>query len=132
MPSFWPTLEATIPKTASGTRATTQSKTFISSSKPIVSRSTTGWNDVSPRALWLSRILTRPIPSASVRSDELRQVVLGEGLADAPRDQLDQQVGDTSSWPAAAAVARLGERGPSPGWNRFGQGQADAASRQAC
>ena len=41
IPSFWPTLAATIPKTASGTRATTQSNTFIKSSKPIVSRSTT-------------------------------------------------------------------------------------------
>ena len=37
-PPSWPTLEATIPKTANGTRATTQSKTFIKSSKPIVSR----------------------------------------------------------------------------------------------
>ena len=64
IPSFWPTLEATIPKTANGTSATTQSSTFIKSSKPIVSRSTTTWNEVSPRAFWLSRILTNPTPSA--------------------------------------------------------------------
>jgi hypothetical protein len=49
-PSFLPTLDATIPKTANGTRATTQSSTFINNSKPIVSRSTTTLNEVSPFA----------------------------------------------------------------------------------
>ena len=36
IPSFWPTLDATTPKTASGTSATTQSRTRINSSKPTV------------------------------------------------------------------------------------------------
>ena len=66
-PSFWPTLDATTPKTASGTRATTQSKTRIKSSKPTVSRSTTARYAVSPRARCSLRIFASPIPSARVR-----------------------------------------------------------------
>ena len=38
----------------------------MSSFKPIVSRSMTGWNDASPLARWASRIRTRPIPRASL------------------------------------------------------------------
>src|SRR5262249_42380910 len=42
-PSFRPTTDATTPNTASGTRATTQRSTRMSSSNPRVSKSTAAW-----------------------------------------------------------------------------------------
>ena len=121
-----------MPKTASGTRATTQSNTFIRSSKPIVSRSTTAW--IRRLARWPAArrgSSTRPMPRARVESDQLGQVVLREGLADALGiSSISRSV--TLFWAGAVRrYAGLGQRArPLPGLIRFVRRQADAHGDQ--
>ena len=63
--------------------------------------------------------------------DELRQVVLGEGVADAPGDQLGDQVGDASSRASGFGVtAQVDQVGPPAGLDQVREGQADAHGDQ--
>ena len=102
------------------TRATTQSSTFI---KQLEADRQQVDDDLERRlALRLLAVadLHQSDAQGQREDDELRQVVLGERLADAAGDQVDEQLGDRSSgrggW--AAAAGPLSEA-PTPGRIRF-------------
>ena len=103
---------------ASGTSATTHSKTFISSSKPMVSRSTTTWNDVSPRAFWRSRIFTSPTLWSSGRSMTSRRTGRFSGGGRRPPPFLRFALAAMAAPDAALACAGGGEAPASGSPNR--------------
>ena len=125
MPSFWPTLAATMPKTASGTSATTQSKTFIINSNPMVSKS----SDYLKRGFAPGFLLIADLDQADAESqgqyNQLRQMVLGEGLADRSRHQVQEQVGRRFPRQDGGGRAGCQQRGTNPRLDQVGQRQPD-------
>ena len=75
----------------------------------------TGWNDASPLGPLGVADPDQADPQDQRQQHELRQVVLGERLANAPRYQLHQQVGHALFGQRLDHRARLGKRGPMPG-----------------
>ena len=120
IPSFWPTLEATMPEDGQRHQGHDPEQhlhqELEADRQQVDDRLDRG---LAPGPLLVAD-LDQADPQGERQEDELGQVVLGERLADAPRDELDQEVGRRSSGPAVGAAAPgSASAAPIPGWIRF-------------